>query len=85
MSKQPPAFSATSLYKTPILENGQMHWGWVKQFQIASTQLNAPVATTAAPTSSASAATFGQIATDGTYLYIATGNNQWKRIPLTSF
>lgn len=38
-----------------------------------------------APATSSSAAKPGQIATDGTYLYIATGTNQWKRIALATF
>ena len=83
--RQPPAFSSTSLYKTSIADKGQLHWGWTKQFQIASTQLNAPAATIAPPVSSTSAAVAGQIAFDDNYLYIATGKNQWKRLPLASF
>lgn len=41
-----------------------------------------------APKTSASAGTPVQIQgleTDGVYLYVCTGQNQWKRIPLNSF
>lgn len=38
-----------------------------------------------APTTSSSSGTKGQIAINGIYLFVATGNNQWGRIALSSF
>ncbi|MGH9505232.1 MAG: hypothetical protein ACRD20_20455 [Terriglobales bacterium] len=37
------------------------------------------------PASSTDVATFGLMRTDGTFLYIAVGPNQWKRVALTAF
>lgn len=38
-----------------------------------------------APATSTSAGTKGQIATDGTYLYVCYATNQWKRVTLDAF
>lgn len=84
MAKQ-SAFSATSLYKTPMVDkSGMCGWVWAQQFQQASAQLISPVPSTP-PASSTASGISGQIATDGDYLYVCVGANQWKRTPLTSF
>jgi len=59
-------------------------WPWMKWFQQVSVQLSQPVSGEVPATSSAPGE-FGQIATDGTYLYVATGTNTWKRASLTGF
>lgn len=90
-TNQPNAFSGINLYQTDILERdskgkftGKTSWVWMKQFQQAAAQLLSPV-TKNFPVTSADTAALGQLATDGTYLYVATGVNQWKRIALSSF
>lgn len=39
----------------------------------------------AVPATAASAGTAGQMAYDGSYLYVATGSNQWARTPISSW
>lgn len=39
----------------------------------------------AAPASAASPGTAGQIAYDGSYLYVAVANNSWARTPISSW
>lgn len=81
------AFASTALYQTPVIEGqpgSRFTWPWVQQFLQAAAELRAPAAGQV-PASSSAPGQLGQIATDGTYLYVATGTNQWKRIALSSF
>lgn len=59
-------------------------WPWIKYFQQVSVQLSQPVSLEV-PATSTSPGAAGQVSTDGTYLYVATGTNQWKRAALTVF
>lgn len=87
---KPVPFQPDDLYKTRIVDpqNGMVSWVWTQHFQQAAQQLAAPVST-AAPAASTDPVKVNvngvPIASDGQYLYIAVGPNQWKRIPLTAF
>jgi hypothetical protein len=85
------SFQGSNLYRTDMLERdqegkltGKVSTAWAKNFQQAALQMVSPVAGNPPP-HSASPAVQGQLATDGVYLYIATGPNTWKRIPLAAF
>lgn len=81
---KPSAFVGTAIYKTAVLEGDMLSRPWVKEFQQAAAQLISPV-TANVPATSVSVGVFGQIATDGTWLYVAVGTNSWKRIALAAF
>ena len=85
MAKQ-SAFAGNGIYGTPVLKekSNLISREWAKQFSQLAAQLIAPVGLVA-PATSASAGTPGMIATDGTYLYICTALNTWKRITLVAF
>lgn len=66
-------------------QNDNVHsYPWIRWFQNVSTQLTAPVQSTA-PATSASAGTGGQIAFDANFLYVCIAKNTWKRTALVSF
>ena len=88
---QQSAFAGTSIYITPVLQvdsnnnpTNIISWPWAQNLQQLAAQALSPVATNA-PTSSTAAGTAGQIATDGTYLYVCVATNTWKRTALSSF
>lgn len=88
---KPAAFSPTSLYQTPMVDlvTGMVTWSWVQNFQQAAKQLNAPVSTAAPANSTDPAPAFNTngspIASDGEYIYVATGPNKWRRVALSDF
>lgn len=90
MSTQKIPFQPDAIYQTPMVDpkSGLVQWGWVQHFQNAAQLFAAPIST-AAPASSAAPVKVNvnsvPIASDGEFLYVATGPNQWKRIPLSSF
>jgi hypothetical protein len=68
-----------------VLAGSNFSFSWYNWFaQTVARILNAPVSSSA-PAKSSSAGTPGQIAYDQNYLYVCTGNNSWKRSPLTAF
>jgi hypothetical protein len=90
MTKAIVPFAPTALYQTPLVDpkTGLTTWGWNQHFQAAAQQLAAPVSTAVPASSSAPAQVFQNsvpIASDGEFLYVATGPKTWKRIPLSSF
>jgi len=74
------------LNRTKVLnDDGTVSWMWLKGLNALAQSADAPANSSNVPSSSTSAGQFGQMATDGTYLYIAVGASLWKRIALTSF
>jgi hypothetical protein len=74
------------LTRTPVLaDDGTISWQWQKGLTSLTQAASAPAGTSNAPASSSAAGAFGNMATDGQFLYIATGPNKWKRIALTAF
>ena len=71
--------------QTPYLdEGGNITLPWIQWFQAVGIELSMPL-NGPVPATSTSKGQFGQSATDGNFLYVAVGTNQWKRTPLTSF
>jgi hypothetical protein len=73
------------LNRTKLLaSDGTVTWQWLQGLNSLAAAASAP-ATSTVPATSSSPGNYGQMATDGTFLYIATGLNQWKRLALTEF
>jgi hypothetical protein len=74
------------LQRTPLLaEDGQsVAWQWQQGFNKLSQAVAAPASSGNVPTSSSSPGTFGQIATDGIYVYVY-GLTGWGRAALSAF
>lgn len=71
----------------PVLQEGANSFstGWYQWFTSKVAKiLNAPVSS-AAPATSASTGTPGQIAFDNNSLYVCVGVNAWKKLPLSTF
>jgi hypothetical protein len=67
---------------TPLLaDDGTIHDSWAKWINKIAPRLTSPVV---AGTPTSANGILGQIAMDGTYLYICTAANTWKKIPLTN-
>jgi hypothetical protein len=77
---QPPPIQGQS-----FLEGGAPSYAWAKWFELIPPALTSPAASGSVPASATAQGIQGQIATDGAYLYICTGVNQWKRVALASF
>ena len=56
-----------------------------KWLELIPPALASPANSGDVPKTSAGQGIQGQIACDGVYLYVATGNNQWKRVALNAF
>lgn len=67
-----------------LSEDGNITRQWDQWFAKVENQLSA-LGGIAAPPTSSSAGIPPQFAFDANFLYIAVGQNQWKRIPLTAF
>ncbi len=81
-----PKFQPPPLPPQPFLDADKVAptFAWKRWFETVQQWLS----NSGAPKTSASAGTPLQVQgleTDGTYLYVATGVNQWKRIPLQPF
>jgi hypothetical protein len=70
-----------------VIQDGanSFSFSWYRWFaSVVAQALLGPVSSPA-PASAASAGSAGQIATDGTYLYVCVANNSWKRAALNAF
>ena len=56
-----------------------------KWLELIPPALTSPANSGSVPKTSVGQGIQGQLATDGVYLYICTGVNQWKRVLLTAF
>jgi hypothetical protein len=65
-------------------DTGSFSPSWYQKFTQWAKALNAPVNATV-PAAADASGTAGQIASDGTYLYLCVATNSWKRVPLTEF
>jgi hypothetical protein len=88
---QPSAFVGTGIYNTPFLQVGPqgrlinlISRVWAIQFRQLAAQLISPV-TANVPATAAAPGVFGQIATDGNYLYVCVATNTWKRVAIAAF
>lgn len=52
---------------------------------LAATRINVTVTWTTVPPTAGSAGAPGQLASDGTYLYVCTATNTWKRVAVSTF
>jgi hypothetical protein len=73
----------TGLQSTPFLQGNVVSWQWMQFFIKLNQLIGAPVGSDV-PEHSNSSGTFGQIATDDTYLYWYTGS-QWLRVAGSAF
>lgn len=72
---QPPPLK-TSL----LAEDGTVHQAWAQWISLIAPRLTSPVVIGTPHANGVP----GQIAQDGTYLYICTATNIWKKIPLSA-
>ena len=71
--------------QTPYLdEQGNITLPWIQWFQAVGIELSMPL-NGPPPATSMSKGQFGQAATDGAFLYVCIGTNQWKRTLLSNF
>lgn len=69
---------------TPLqAEDGTLHPSWIQWIIKIAPRLTSPVVA-GTPSSVNSTGITGQVAQDGTFLYICTAANTWKKIPLAS-
>ncbi len=74
------------LQRTPLLDsNGYVIWQWIQGFNQLAQTASTPANSSNAPSSSSAQGSFGQMATDGTFLYVCVGSSQWKRVALSAF
>lgn len=77
-------FQPPPLQGQTFLDGDSPSFPWQKWFELLRAALSGPQV----PASGSAAGTPIQIqgmATDGTYLYVCTGVNQWKRVALSAF
>lgn len=77
-------FQTPPIQGQPFLDNQEPSYPWQRWFQLIQNALSG----SAVPPTAASAGTPIQVqglATDGTFLYVCTGTNTWKRIALSAF
>ena len=73
------------LQRTPVLgDEGLLSWQWQQGMNAIAQAADAPV-TASVPASSSSPGNYGQIATDGSFIYVCIGSNAWVRAALSSF
>lgn len=72
------------LVKTKFLTEEMVSWPWLRWFNLIPPRLTAPVQPNP-PTSATGLGTTGEIRQDGSYLYVCTGANQWRRIVLSQY
>jgi hypothetical protein len=74
------------LNRTPLTkEDGTVSWPWQKGITQLAQAVNAPALSGNIPTASDSQGSAGQIATDGTFLYVCIATNSWLRAALSTF
>lgn len=81
MSKFQPV---NALFKTKVLTGDFLSDPWAKWMNLIPLRLTSPV-TNDAPATSTSAGIQGEIRQDGSFLYVCTDTNTWKRIALSAF
>ena len=73
------------LNRTALLsDGGTVSWPWQQGLNALAQAADAP-ASSEVPAMSSSPGNFGQIATDGAYLYCCVGTNKWVRAALSTF
>jgi hypothetical protein len=69
----------------PLLDGDRLSWAYYQWLAtVVTPKLNAPVSF-AAPATSTSPGTFGQVGLDQNFLYVCVTTNLWRRIPLSAF
>jgi hypothetical protein len=84
MSSIPQVFAG--LFRTPVLEkDGTLSWQWQKGFTQLTQAVNSPALSGEIPTSATSTGSAGQIATDGTSLFVCIATDQWVKFASVPF
>lgn len=73
---QPPPIQGTK-----FLEGDEPSYAWQKWFELVQFALS----TNPAPAAANSSGTFGQLATDGNFLYVCIAKNSWKRVAIAAW
>jgi hypothetical protein len=88
MSTTPSAIAQlfAGLARTPLLDDsGNVNVQWMRGINSLALAVGAPAVSGTVPTHANSQGSPGQIATDGTYVYVCFLTNQWGRAALSSF
>lgn len=84
MSSIPQVFAG--LNRTPLLNDDQtVSWQWIKGFNALAQAVGSPALSGSVPASSTAQGTPGQIANDGTFIYVCIATNTWARAALSTF
>jgi hypothetical protein len=83
--QNPPIQGQTFL--DPEQPQGQQEpsFAWRQWFNLVATALSTALYGVTAPARVNSPGTPGQVATDGTYLYICVATNSWRRVAVAAF
>ncbi|HZW05395.1 MAG TPA: hypothetical protein VFF58_00675 [Candidatus Nitrosotalea sp.] len=68
-----------------VEEGGHLSEAARRWIELIPPALTSPAHSGTVPPTSASQGIGGQLATDGNFLYVCVGTNQWKRLALSAF
>jgi hypothetical protein len=78
---QPPPIEGQAI----VADSGEPSDPFRRWLNLIPPALTSPANSGDVPETSAGQGIQGQLATDGAFLYVCTGKNQWKRLALSAF
>jgi hypothetical protein len=69
----------------PVLQENTFSFAWYQWFAVTLARALLSPVTSSVPATANASGVFGQIATDGNYLYVCVKANSWKRTALAAW
>lgn len=78
-------FQTPPIQGQQFLDGQEPTYPWKRWFELVQAALSSATTVVTVPATANSPGTPNQVATDGNFLYVCVGVNQWKRAALAAF